>query len=78
MRVAVLHGEDKGRVEDLAGSGDYDLVCYGHHHEPERRDVAGTTVLNPGAHFPTVPADHRTVALVDTDDGGVTFERIET
>lgn len=76
LDVAVLHGEDRERVDDLARSGDYDLVCFGHHHEREARDVDGTTVLNPGAHFPTVPDEHRTVAVVDTADGGVAFESI--
>jgi len=80
VRLAVLHGEDLDRVEELAVEGDYDYVCYGHHHERACRAVGGTTVLNPGAHFPTVPDDHRTVALVDTDREGtaaVRFERVD-
>ena len=80
VRFAVLHGEDRDRVEDLAASGDYDVVCYGHHHERECREVDGTVVLNPGAHFPTVPDGDRTVALVDTDRSGaaaVRFERVD-
>jgi hypothetical protein len=68
--LAVLHGEDLTRVEDLAATGDYDLVCYGHHHEAEVRDADGTVVLNPGAHFPTVPAEHRSVAVYDTAADG--------
>jgi hypothetical protein len=71
--VAVLHGEDRDAVEDLAASGEYDYVCYGHHHERDRRAVGETTVLNPGAHFPTVPAAHRTVAVVDTAADEVEF-----
>jgi hypothetical protein len=63
--VAVRHGEDLASIEDLAETGAYDLVCYGHHHERDLRTVDGTPVLNPGAHFPTVPEDHRTVAVVD-------------
>jgi predicted phosphodiesterase len=31
-------------------------------------NLDGTTVLNPGGHFPTVPDEHRTVALVDGDE----------
>jgi putative phosphoesterase len=68
-RFAVLHGEDREDVADLASGDAYDYVCYGHHHERECRGVDGTTVLNPGAHFPTVDAEHRTVAVVDTDAG---------
>jgi putative phosphoesterase len=70
--IARLHGEDRDRVADLA-AGDYDLVCYGHHHEAETHRVGDTTVVNPGAHFPTVPADHRSVATYDTDTGDVSF-----
>ncbi|MFB6136075.1 MAG: YfcE family phosphodiesterase [Halobacteriaceae archaeon] len=71
-RFAVLHGESLAEVAAVAG-GDYEFVCYGHHHEREEREVDGTTVLNPGAHFPTVPDEHRTVAVVDTDEGTVEF-----
>ncbi len=76
VSVGVLHGESLADVEDLAASGRYDLVCYGHHHERETREVDGCTVLNPGAHFPTVPAEHRTVATYDTDSGAVTFHDV--
>jgi hypothetical protein len=76
VSVGVLHGESLADVADLAASGRYDLVCYGHHHERETHEVDGCTVLNPGAHFPTVPAEHRTVATYDTDSGAVTFHDV--
>ncbi|KYH27728.1 phosphodiesterase [Halalkalicoccus paucihalophilus] len=75
-RFAVLHGESKEEVEGYAASGEYDYVCYGHHHERERRVVDKTLVVNPGAHFPTVPEEHRTVAVVDTESRGVEFYRV--
>jgi len=78
-RFAVLHGESKDEVEALAESDVYDYVLYGHYHVKKKRNVGGTTVLNPGAHFPTVPDEHRTVALVDTEKEGtdsVRFERV--
>jgi putative phosphoesterase len=75
-RVAVLHGESLDDVNDLAASGAYDLVCYGHHHEHDEHEVEGCTVLNPGAHFPTVPDEHRTFATYDTDTGTVTFHDV--
>lgn len=78
-RFAVLHGEDKDEVEEYAESGEYDYVLYGHYHVKEKREVDGTAVVNPGAHFPTVPDEHRTVALVDTEKEGtegVRFERV--
>jgi hypothetical protein len=75
--VAVLHGEDRDAVAALAASGEYDYVCYGHHHERDHREVDGTTVLNPGAHFPTVPAEHRTVVVLDTDADEVEFVAVD-
>jgi hypothetical protein len=72
-RVAVLHGEDRDRVEDLAAGGEYDYVLYGHHHETDHHDVGATSVVNPGAHFPTVPPAHRTVVVVNPDEDTVTF-----
>ncbi|MDY7080943.1 MAG: metallophosphoesterase family protein, partial [Halobacteria archaeon] len=66
-RFAVLHGEDRNEVREYARSGDYDYVLYGHYHTKEEKEVDGTTVINPGAHFPTVPDEHRTVALIDTE-----------
>ena len=66
-RFAVLHGEEKPVIESLAASGEYDYVVHGHWHVREERTVGDTVVINPGAHFPTVGGQHRTVAIVDTD-----------
>ncbi|MCU4742343.1 YfcE family phosphodiesterase [Natronoglomus mannanivorans] len=78
LSMAVLHGEDLAEVEEYAVSGDYDYdyVCYGHHHEREHREEGRTTVLNPGAHFPTVPAEHRTVAILETRTESVRFRSV--
>lgn len=70
---AILHGEERPVIEGLAASGNYDYVVHGHWHVRDERSVDGTTVLNPGAHFPTVPAEHRTVAVVDTESDSVEF-----
>lgn len=74
--IAVLHGEDRSEVEAHATDGDYDFVFYGHHHERVDRTVDGTRIVNPGAHFPTVPAEHNTVAIVDLDAETVSFEPV--
>jgi putative phosphoesterase len=74
---AVLHGERRPVVEALADAGEYDYVLYGHWHVREERAVGDTTVLNPGAHFPTVDAEHRTVAVVDTDADAVEFHDVD-
>ena len=71
--VAVLHGEQRPVIEALAASGEYDYVCHGHWHVREQRSVGDATVLNPGAHFPTVGEAHRTVAVVDTGRDDVEF-----
>lgn len=75
-RFAVLHGESKEEVEDYAESGEFDYVCYGHHHEREKREVGDTLIVNPGAQFPTVPEEHRTVATLDTDGREIEFHRV--
>lgn len=76
LSFAVLHGESLAEVRALAAAETYDYVCYGHHHERELTETGRTTVLNPGAHFPTVPDDHRTVAILDTLSESVRFESI--
>lgn len=74
--VVMLHGEDRVVIDALAESGSYDYVCHGHWHVREERSVEGTTVINPGAHFPTVESDHRTVAVVDTEADQIEFVRV--
>jgi putative phosphoesterase len=74
--VAVVHGEDEEQLDELAASGSYDLVCYGHWHRAEEREVDDTTVVNPGAHFPTVPEEHQSVAILDTEDESIEFVNI--
>ena len=76
LEIAVLHGEQRPVIEALA-AGEYEYVLHGHWHVRERWEVDGTTVINPGAHFPTVPAEHRTVAIVDTDADEVAFHDVE-
>ncbi|MDY6819248.1 MAG: YfcE family phosphodiesterase [Halobacteriales archaeon] len=76
-RIFVLHG-DQGKeiVEEYAADGEYEYVLYGHFHEAEHRTVDGTTVINPGGHFPTVPDEHRSIVTLDTATETVTFHDI--
>jgi len=76
FEIAALHGEDLEAVEELAASGEYDLVCHGHHHEAVERTVGEATVLNPGALFQAVPDSEHSVAIVDTDDGSIEFVNV--
>ncbi len=76
LSMAVLHGESLAQVQALAAGDTYDYVCYGHHHERTLETDGKTTILNPGAHFPTVPEDHWTVAIVDTLAESVRFRSV--
>ncbi|NGM68549.1 metallophosphoesterase [Natronolimnobius sp. AArcel1] len=76
LSFAVLHGESKSEVDALAAAETYDFVCYGHHHEREVTETGRTTIVNPGGHFPTIPPEHRTVALVDTLEASVRFRSV--
>lgn len=48
-RIAFLHGHRGDRFEQEAGSGNWDLLCYGHTHFPALQQRGGTLLLNPGA-----------------------------
>lgn len=45
-KIVVVH--EHHIVDALADSGHYDLVIYGHTHEPDVRKVGKTLVVNPG------------------------------
>lgn len=62
-RVVVVH--EPGIVEALADSGHFDLVVYGHLHEPEIRRVRDTLVVNPGK-AARLHKGSSTLALLDT------------
>ena len=68
-RVFVHHFNDVGAL--VAGSGQCDLVCYGHNHEYLlRRGDSGTVELNPGAIMGWRPGHGEvppTFALYDTN-----------
>ncbi|ELY90192.1 phosphodiesterase [Natrialba hulunbeirensis JCM 10989] len=76
LSFAVLHGESMDEVRAIADSESYDFVCYGHHHTRELSEHGRTTLLNPGAQFPTTPEDHQTIALVDTRTESVQFRSV--
>jgi putative phosphoesterase len=45
-KIALIH--EHHIVDALADSGHYDIVIYGHTHEPEIREKGKTIVINPG------------------------------
>lgn len=70
-RIAVNHYPDIARY--LAGSGDFDLVCYGHNHIAKVESIGEMTVLaNPGEVMGRFGSP--SFGLYDTDRG--TFDLI--
>jgi uncharacterized protein len=48
-KIAFLHSDDDRMFRETISSGAWDLVCFGHTHQPEPRREGPTLVLNPGA-----------------------------
>ena len=71
-KIVVLH--EHHIVNALADSGHYDVVVYGHTHEPDVRRVGKTLVVNPGEAGGWLYGKS-TVALLDLDT--VTAEIID-
>ncbi len=63
-RIVIMHEPDL--VEDLAQSGNFDLIIYGHTHRARAEWINNTLVLNPGeaGHWLYGKA---TIAIVDTE-----------
>lgn len=47
--IGLHHGTEKGLKEALIGCGAYDILVFGHTHQPDNRQVGRTLVLNPGS-----------------------------
>jgi hypothetical protein len=65
-KIVVTHLD--GPVSELAGSGEYDLIIYGHTHRPEIRKVGRSLIVNPGETGGWV-TKRSTVALYDAISG---------
>jgi hypothetical protein len=63
-RVAVLHGDDKQRLDAVLKAQEHDYLFHGHTHVRRDERIGRTRVINPGALF---RASVKTVALLDTD-----------
>lgn len=74
-RIAFLHSDDASRFHDTIHSGDYDLVCYGHTHEPEWHQVGKTIVLNPGALHRANPHTFAVVNLITMEIEHIPLEK---
>lgn len=63
-RIAIAHGHDQKRLETAMICGDYDLVCCGHTHQQQVRQIENTLVINPGALYRTSTPSCAVVDLV--------------
>ena len=61
-RIAVLHGDDKARMEGVLAAQEHDYLLHGHTHVTRDQRVGKTRVINPGALH---RASEKTVALLD-------------
>jgi len=61
VRIALLHGDDSRKFDEVVASGTFDLVCYGHTHVAAIEQFGSTLALNPGALYRAQP---HTIAIV--------------
>jgi putative phosphoesterase len=72
-QVAVLHGDDRQRMEAVLRAQKHDYLLHGHTHVRRDERVGKTRIINPGALF---RAAEKTVALLDTDADVLEYLRI--
>jgi uncharacterized protein len=48
-KIAILHGDDKAKLQELIDSQRYDCVFTGHTHKARNEIIGRTLVLNPGS-----------------------------
>ena len=61
-QIAVLHGHDARRMQQVLTGGGYDLVCTGHTHVASVERRGELLLVNPGAIYRANP---HTIAVVD-------------
>ena len=73
QRIGFLHGHDPHRFSEMVESGDWDVVCYGHTHQPDWREIGATRVLNPGAVYRSRPHSVAVLELPELTRHSLTF-----
>jgi putative phosphoesterase len=48
LRIALTHGDENELLQSLAKCGGYDVLVYGHTHQPKVVEEGRTLVINPG------------------------------
>ena len=51
-KIALYHGTDEERLNEIIKSGKYDYVLHGHFHERRDEKIGKTRVINPGNFYP--------------------------
>jgi putative phosphoesterase len=72
-RIAILHGDDKARMDRLLAAQEHDYLFHGHTHVRRDERVGKTRVINPGALH---RAAEKTVALLDLAADRLEYVRI--
>lgn len=72
-KIFMTHTPDD--VEEVAASGIYDLVIYGHTHKQDVREVGRTLIVNPGESTDWITGQGHLVVL-ETNDMSYTVEAI--
>lgn len=72
-KIAVIHYPD--RAKELAKSGNYDLVFYGHNHAPWEETIGKTNLVNPGTLAGMFQS--ATFAVYDTTTKKLTLKLLE-
>ena len=72
-QVAVLHGDDRQRMEGVLKAQEHDYLFHGHTHVKRDERVGRTRIVNPGALY---RATEKTVALLDTEKDLLEYIRI--
>jgi putative phosphoesterase len=49
VKIAFLHGDDRGLLHDIEHSGQFDFLFHGHTHQAAEHRTGSTRVINPGA-----------------------------
>jgi putative phosphoesterase len=72
-RVAVLHGDDRAKMDAVLKAQEHDYLFHGHTHVKRDEWVGRTRIINPGALF---RASEKTAALLDTEADQLDYLRI--
>lgn len=71
-KIAVTHGHISGMVKQMAESGEFDYVFYGHSHRHKEKLIGATRLINPGA-LGGLTVEPRSCAVLDLETGELNF-----